>query len=129
MNKQWIGSICQDSKGIICESWRGGGIANTILKKRYDDGYHFVHACQDTHDDDVSHYTFQKDDSNEFPGSCWVCGINLAIGEYDGSSPNEQQIDIRLAPRTRDILEDPATKQQWSLGTRLARAFINRYGL
>ncbi|KKM17217.1 hypothetical protein LCGC14_1677960 [marine sediment metagenome] len=107
--------ICGEyRKHIVCESWQGGGIDDVAFKSHYDDGYHFAHSCQDTHDEDVFHYIFQKDDSDEPLGSCGMCGESLTTDSlslsYSHASREEdalplffsnEQVDIRLAPGTR----------------------------
>jgi len=106
--------ICGEySKHIVCESWEGGGIDDVAFKAHYDEGYIYAHSCQDTHDKDVFHYIFQKDGSDEI-GSCGMCGtefsINLESMRITEDSCKmmppwyDSQLDIRLAPRTRDLL-------------------------
>lgn len=77
MKKEWIGGTYQDSKGIICESWRGGGMDDVAFQARYTAGYEIVHCCQDTHDEDTFHYIFHKEDSDEPLGYCGMCRTRL----------------------------------------------------
>lgn len=124
--------ICAEyRKHFICESWRGGGIDDVAFKARYDEGYSYVHSCQDTHEKDVFHYVFQKDGSNE-RGSCGMCGTEFSL-DQDAMRATEDsckrmppygdgQLDIRLVPRTRDLMLNDRT------GRRAAFAYLKKFG-
>ena len=128
--------ICAEySEHIVCESWGGGGIDDVAFKAHSDEGYIYAHSCQDTHDKDVFHYIFQKDGSDKLacvPGACGMCGteysINLESMRITEDSCKTMPpwyadpLDIRLAPRTRDLL------LAYRPGRRAAFAYIKKFG-
>lgn len=104
MKKIWIDGIYSEGKGIVSESWQGGGISDIVFKKRYDDGYEFVHCCQDVDIDDVYHYIFQKYGSDEPLGYCGMCRTRLTGRCSIEESPAPGSIEIKVPTEIYDAI-------------------------
>lgn len=102
MKKRCIGAVYGKSNGVVAECWQGGSITEVAFQARYDDGYEIVHSCQDALDEDVFHYIFQKEDSNEPLGYCGMCRTRLAPYDQDDRDTKNTLV-IRVPKGVPDI--------------------------